>query len=278
MTERIRFSAQRVFLIAGNTWLEAVRQRFFNLLVLLGVGFVFSSLFFREFNFGTSELKFIADFGFGALAFFGAVLAIVGTAQLLFSEIESRTILTLLAKPVLRSEFILGKFLGVAAMLVVFVAVVSVAIAAVLSWREAELTAALGTPGKSGLVALGGVFVFAGLQALKLAIVAAATILIATFARTHLFAVTVSFMVLIICHLQPLAQGVWGRSESWLTRILSGGLAVLFPNFQVFNLGDQVASGRSIALDTAVPVAAYGLGYLAVLLALAIFSFRRREI
>ena len=72
-----------------------------------------SSFLFREFNFGSSELKFIADFGFGGMTVFGSALAIIVTAQLFLGEIEHRTAMTLLAKPVYRSEFVLGKFLGV---------------------------------------------------------------------------------------------------------------------------------------------------------------------
>ena len=50
-----------------------------------------SSFLFREFNFGSSELKFIADFGFGGMTVFGSALAIIVTAQLFLGEIEHRT-------------------------------------------------------------------------------------------------------------------------------------------------------------------------------------------
>ena len=65
-----------VFWIAKNTFLEAVRQKFFNFLLLLGLVMTAVSVGITGFNFGSSELKFIADFGFGgALAddSFGAV-------------------------------------------------------------------------------------------------------------------------------------------------------------------------------------------------------------
>jgi ABC-type transport system involved in multi-copper enzyme maturation permease subunit len=46
------------------------------------------------------------------MTFFGSALTIAATAQLFFSEIENRTVLTLLAKPVWRSEFILENCSG----------------------------------------------------------------------------------------------------------------------------------------------------------------------
>ena len=48
-------SISRVRLIAGNTFLEAVRQKFFNSLLLISVALVASSTFFQQFDFGTGE-------------------------------------------------------------------------------------------------------------------------------------------------------------------------------------------------------------------------------
>ena len=56
-------SLQRIRLIAANTFLEAVRQKFFSALLLISVGLIFSASFFQQFDFGTNELKFIIDFG-----------------------------------------------------------------------------------------------------------------------------------------------------------------------------------------------------------------------
>ena len=95
---RVSFSLIRMLLIARNTLLEASRQKLFSFLLLLALGLVGGAQSLREFNFGASELKFLADLGYGAMAFFGAALTIAATAQLFFSEIENRTALTLLAK------------------------------------------------------------------------------------------------------------------------------------------------------------------------------------
>ena len=82
---RVRFSLRRLRFIAQNTLREAVRQKIFLLLLVLALGLVAGAQFFREFHFGSHELKFLSDLGFGAIAGFGSVLAIVATAQLFFS-------------------------------------------------------------------------------------------------------------------------------------------------------------------------------------------------
>ena len=94
------FSVLRLGLVAQNTLREAVRQRLLHLFVGLALALVLGARGLRDFNFGAPELKFIADCGFGAMTLFGSALTIAATAQLFFSEIENRTALTLLAKPV----------------------------------------------------------------------------------------------------------------------------------------------------------------------------------
>ena len=59
----------RTLWISRVTFLEAVRQRFFAFLLVLGAAMVLSSVSFRVFDFGHGELKFIADFGDGAIKF-----------------------------------------------------------------------------------------------------------------------------------------------------------------------------------------------------------------
>ena len=66
-------SLQRIRLIASNTFLEALHQKFFSALLLISVGLILTASFFQQFDFGTNELKFIIDFGFGAIFFFGSI-------------------------------------------------------------------------------------------------------------------------------------------------------------------------------------------------------------
>jgi ABC-type transport system involved in multi-copper enzyme maturation permease subunit len=234
---------------------------------------------FRDFNFGAPELKFLADCGFGAMAFFGAALTIAATAQLFFSEIENRTALTLLAKPVWRAEFVVGKFLGVAVLSAVFCALLTALLAAVLWWREGELMREFPDNFLQGrvvsyqLVALGGL-----MQWLKLAVLAAFTLLVASFAQTQLFTVIAGFFVLVICHLQYLAQDSYARGDSWIGRLVSAGIAAMFPNFQLFALAESLNAADAPPLGHVLRIGVYGFGYILAACGLAVFSFRQREI
>lgn len=272
-------SLARIYWIARNTLLEAIRQRLFVIVILLTLVLVGGAVFLREFNFGSSELKFIADFGFGALTFFGSILAIVASAQLFFSEIENRTALTILAKPVFRAEFVLGKFFGVFVVLLVFSLLEGGALVTVLRFREAAMVSA--DPdvfAHGGAMAYDSIALFVGLQWLKFGVIAAFTVLIASFAQTSLFTVITAFLILTICHLQHLGQDAWAKIENPAARLAAMGVGVVFPNFQIFNLGDRVAAGGEVALPLVVRIAGIACVYVAVLLGLASYSFRRREI
>lgn len=276
----VPFSFRRTWLIAQNTLLEAARQKLFNFLLFLALALVVGARWFRDFNFGAPELKFLADCGFGAMAFFGAALTITATAQLFFSEIENRTALTLLAKPVWRTEFIVGKFLGVAALMAAFCLLLTALLTAVLWWREGELmnefpdNFAQGRMVNYGMVALAGL-----LQWLKLAVLAGFTLLVASYAATQMFSVVTGFFVLVICHLQYLAQDAYARSGAMAGKVASAVIAAMFPNFQLFSLEDSLSAAGDLPVWAhTVRVIVYALGYVAVTCGLAVFSFRKREI
>jgi ABC-2 type transport system permease protein len=276
--------------IARLTFLEAVRQRFFNFLVLLALALIGSANFFRRFDFGPQELRFIADFGLGGIVFFGSILSVVATAQLFFGEIENRTALTMLAKPVRRWSFIAGKLLGVSLVMLVFVGVLSTLLGAFLWWREQQLisiyhqaflahTWPTDYPDAQRLQ-LGGLAMNALLQWLKFDVLAAITLLVASFSNTNLYTVVVSFFIFLICQLQYIAHDSWDRISSPALRGLTWLLGKCFPNFQLFAVGELLVFPAKIPVPHSAVIAAigYGLLYIVVFTMLAVGSFRSREI
>ena len=266
--------SRRIWFIARLTLTEAFRQRFLTVIVLLGIAMIAGARAMGTFDFGSSELKFTVDLGFGAITFFGTILAVAMTAQLFFAELENRTALTLLARPVRRAEFVFGKFLGVVLALFAFAALMTVILIALLAWRGVGLGGSESTQAPRFLaVGLVGIVL-----ALKLALTAAITLFFCSFSRTQLFSVVMAFQAVLICHLQYLAQDAWREAESWLVRGVAWVFAVGLPNFQVYSLGDAAADGQAIPMMTVVLVIAYTSFYVLVFQLLAWMCFEKREV
>lgn len=275
-------SWNRIRTIAANTFLEALRQKFINVLIVLAVALILSANFFRQFDFGSSELKFIADFGFGAVLFFGTILSIIASAQLFFSEIENRTALTILAKPLYRWEFVTGKFLGIFAMLFIFIVLMLGLLTLLLFWRESALMERFPDSFSEGrMVSYSGLLAMGGVELLRFGIIAALTLFIASFSNTNLYTVIISFFVTLICQLQYVAQDGWSEISNPLLMAFVWAMSLLFPNFQLFNVAELLVFPQD---DAFLPVASllgvigYGLLYMVAFVALAFVSFRSREI
>ncbi len=273
---RLPLSFARVGLIAAHTFRVAVRQRLSRLLLAMLASSAAAALVLRDFHFGSSEQKFILDAGFGAVAMFGAILAIVATAQLFSAELERRTVLMVLAKPVRRTEFILGQLSGVLLLLLVFCASVTALLVGLTWWPRggpAAGAAGVAVPAVCGSAALCGL-----VQWLKLGVLAAFTLLVSCYARSSLLAVMVGFGVLAIGHLHHLARDFYAVTGPAWAALVARLVSLALPDFQLFAVADRASAGGPWPGGMLAGIAVYALAYMGVLTALAVWFFRRREL
>jgi hypothetical protein len=150
---------------------------------------------------------------------------------------------------------------------------------ALLYHREGQLMAQTPEAFEAGrLISYGDLLVVGLLQWLKFGVLTAIVLLIASFSNTNLFTVVTGFFVLVICHLQYLARDAWGNVDNALIGLVVQAMSLIFPNFQLFNLADEIGQGSGVDGDVALRVAGYGVAYIAVIGGLAVYSFRNREI
>lgn len=97
--------------IARNAFREAVRDRVLYNLVIFALLLIAGAILLGELSAG-QEAKIIVDLGLSAILLFGVFIAIFVGVGLVYKEIERRTLYAILAKPVGRGEFLLGKYLG----------------------------------------------------------------------------------------------------------------------------------------------------------------------
>ena len=109
-----------------------------------------------------------------------------------FSEIENRTALTILAKPIYKLEFLAGKFLGAHLLMLVFTTVIMLVLGGILYWRESVLMARMGEAFVDGrLIRYSDLLVFGLLQWMKFGVLSAIALFIASFSNTNLYTVVV---------------------------------------------------------------------------------------
>lgn len=287
----------RIRAIARNTLIEALRQKVLNILLLFGVIAIVSSFLFANFTLA-EQFKFLKDFSIGAMSVFGLLIALMGTAQMLPSEIDNRTIYTILAKPVRRSEFLIGKYLGILALLATTILLMSTVFVGVMVTKErlmvaSELRDAQGGNAEMQAMASENIkqihkeardprlIQAIALTYAKLAVVAGVALLISTFATSAIFTVATTFMVYIIGHLESVARAAWltgGTEVNPVAKLFLGVLSFLVPDMNVYNVIDEIIVGNPVPWTHSLNVLFYTGLYIVVIMAVSILIFNEREL
>ena len=287
------FSFSRVLAITVNTLTELTRLKVFYVLLVFALLLIGSSMFMAQFTF-QQEFQILKDISLGAMSILTSLLAIVATARLIPQDIEDRTVYTILAKPVPRFEYLLGKIGGVLLLLAISTFVMGAAFLLVLYVREqAMLHATLrhmsGAPGEQVDDAVRAIRssalnidIFPGIVIIyvKACLLAALTLFVSTFATTNIFTIVVMAFIYFIGHLQATAREYWlqEHSSGWITRVLLAGVALLFPDLQAFNLVDDIVAGTAISLTLFFKTAVLGIFYTTIYTLLAAFVFYGKEL
>ena len=288
------FSFRRVGAIAGNTFRDLVRQKVFYFMLLFALLLIGASLALVSLSF-QGQLQTVMDVSLGAISVFTMLLAVLSTAMLLPKDMEDRTLYTILAKPVARFEYLVGKLVGVALILVVATALMTAVFCLVLSyWQGREIAGieqSLPVDRAAAEIAKlkAGTFtptLFAGIGVILLRslVCATLTLMLSCFATSWLFTVITSLMMILVGHLVPIARTVWqgpfgGAADlPFHFAILLRVVTVFFPDMQLFNIVDDIAVGVNIAGDVFLQVAALGAGYIAIYLLVGYLFFVWREL
>ena len=287
------FAFSRIVAITGTTLTELVRLKVFYFLLIFALLLIGNSLFMARLSF-QQEFQVLKDVSLGAMSIFTSLLAIVATAQLLPRDLEDRTIYTILAKPVPRYEYLIGKLAGVLLLIALSLLAMSALFFAVLYGREqmlinATMRETAGLPPEQVQEAIrilkasafnanlipGIVIIF-----LKASLLASLTLFISTFATSNIFTVVVMVFIYFIGHLQSTAREYWLQEHGggWLAKTFLALVALAFPDLQLFNLVDDIVAGTAIPMALFAETAVLGVVYTSVYLFFAWVSFHGKEL
>ncbi len=260
--------------VAINVFRESVRDRVPYNLVLFSVLLIASSYLLGQLTAG-QDVKIVKDLGLAAISVFGLFIAIFIGIGLVSKEVERRSIYALLSKPVSRSQFIAGKYLGLVLTLAVNITVMVVALYIVLgylSWQEtAEYKAVWDAPGPDPAMLKAVFLIF-----IELMLVTALALFFSTFSTPMLSAV-LTFGLYVAGHfnsdLKNFDKVVNSQAAIWLSR----GMYHVLPDLSAFDVKTEVVHGLPVTMGYLVSTTAYGLAYVTALLLVATFVFSRRD-
>lgn len=285
------FSPGRILTVASYTLTELIRLKVFYILLLFAICLMGSSFFVSEFAI-QDQFQAMKDVSLGAMDKFIWLLGLLSTAMLIPKDLEDRTLYTILAKPVHRHEYLIGKLMGVLMMLLMATLAMAAFFLIILYLREQVSIAQISKDFVAGgevtlqdeiarvksatfnwnlLPAMAIIYV-------KCSLLAALTLLISTISTSWIFTVIVSMCAYLIGSLVSTAREAWEVNRNWLGHVFLGTIALIFPDLQLFNLSDDVVAGAAIPALLFWKTFGLGCVYGVVYLALSQFAFLTREL
>jgi ABC-type transport system involved in multi-copper enzyme maturation permease subunit len=251
----------KVWAVALNTFKETIRDRILYNLLVFALFMIILTIALGELTIG-EEIKVTTDLGLSCISIFGTLIAIFLGIGLVGKEIERKTIYSLVAKPLPRYQFLLGKFAGLFLTILVNLGIMTLAYAGVLSYMAGSFTWPLG---QAILLIL-----------VELAIIIAAALLFSTFTSPTLSAIF-SLAFFVIGRMSSDLRFLGGKSKSFWFQHFSQVLYYCLPNLSNYSQLHSAAAGGAMDLGLFFQIVAIGVLTAALILGLAMLIFQRRD-
>jgi Cu-processing system permease protein len=252
----------RILAVAQNTFREAIRDKVLYVLLFFAGAAILGSKAIGWVSIG-QDVKIMKDISLAAVLVFGVLIAIFVGTNLVYKEIDKRTLYTILARPMRRYEFVLGKYLGLAFVL-------------------ALVTIIMTAAGAMYVAALGGTFTAAYFLAAlliycELLLITAFAVLLSSLTSPILGALIV-FSVFLFGHATNILVDLPQQLENSPARYVMRAVYYVVPNLSNFNIRAEAANGVDVALGYVAWTVIYGAIYTSMLLVLAALAFEEKDV
>jgi len=245
-----------------NTFKEAVRKKLLFIVFSFSLLLLAASTVLVPLSLG-EESKIIMDIGLGSISIFGILLAILIGSQLVFNELERKTIYFIISKPVRRETFIIGKFFGLLLTLTVVIFILIV-------WFYVILFLLTGLHPASLLIS-----VF--LSYLEIVIITAFCIFFSTF-TSPIFSSLFTFLLFVIGRLAPDIQLFASKTGNPFAHFSLQFVYYIIPNLSNFNVRGMVVHSETVPQNHILFAIAYAFIYTIILLVASSEIFRRKDL
>jgi len=247
--------------IALNTFREVVRNKFLYMIIFFGFVFIAFSIVLWTLTLGDDK-KLIVDFGLSMIEIFWIIWVLFVWVQLLFKEVEGKTIFLILSKPIKRYEFILGKFLGFSFTIFLIILFQAILFLGVLYFKEIEITK---------LILFSILFIF-----FKLELLLALVLFFSSF-MSNMITILVAVLVYLSAHSYSLLLDMVHKTKNVVLIKSWEFLQLLFPPFEVLNLKDYIWSFQEFSTKFFVYNTFYSLVYLFLILFFTVIIFNKKK-
>jgi len=246
--------------IASNTYKEVVRDKVYYVLFAFSFLIIAFSFVLGRLSLGESR-TLIMDMSFFAMELIGVLISVFVGITLVYREVERKTIFSILSKPVKRSEFVIGKFVGLISSLVVAEAAMLAITVALLKLRGVSLDLSL-------------LIVFASIL-LEICLVLSCAVLFSVLSSPITSGIfTISFYM--IGNMSYLLKEVYLGTEE-ANHVISAVFYII-PNFHIFDFSYEVVHLLPIEWGRVLIASGYAIAYILLLLTVAVAAFERKDI
>lgn len=251
-----------IWTIAGISVLENARKQVFQVVCILMLVVIAGSTTLSLLTEGV-KIKILKDLCMSCILFGGAALSVVLASSGIPQDIENRTLYPLIARPIGRWNYVLGKYFGALVTVWAGIAVMSIVFALLIASFEGKADSFLAV-----------CILFAGLES---AVICAIAVALSTRC-TPAVAAALTFAAYLFGSIK---MGYLSGSIAQLSEPVRGIALTLYhvlPNLECFNLKPALVHGETVPLAYLVGVAAYGIVYSGFVLVAGSFAFGRRAI
>ena len=256
-----------IITLAQGTFGEAIRRKILNIflivaLAMIGLFFAFTSFSARE------DLTITLSTGLGVISLAGLFISVILGINLVPSEIEKRTIYTILSKPVRRHEFLLGKYFGGLTTVFVNIAMMGIVFIVLVWFKEKH---------PESQVWEGVLMIFFQMMLLS-SVALLFSVFVSPFVNFFL-----TFAVFLLGSLSSVTESLAtpGKDKNPLVVGFFWLIHFLIPNFGNFNIQNPIIHPDIQIQNMGVYMTQtilYAIIYSAIMILIAVQIFERREV
>lgn len=250
-----------MFNITLNTFKEIIRNRYLYMIIFFWIIFIFFSLLLESLTIWGTK-KIIIDFWLSTIEFFWLIWVLFIWSQLLFKEIEWKTIFLILSKPIKRSDFIIWKFLGFSLVIFLITIIETILFLWMLFFKDIEIT---------NLIIWSLINTF-----LKLEIILALVFFFSSF-MWSLMTIIVSFLIYFLWHSFSIILEIANKTQNEIIIFSSKILWIFIPRFEWLNTKDLIWTFDNFSTSFFILNWIYSIIYIIILVILTSFIFSKKE-